>query len=177
MTDPVSTTTPSVAAADWRVWEKDRQRVEQEIVEGRPFQVWDTERGRFDALFDFLLRSGLWDAATAMRPSQLKKDNGIRYSLLNGLECLREMAGIDAPANCGPLLKDPYLLERIGFTAERIQNCLEKDRTVVDPETLLNHLPVSPKRIWKADFSNTCGSSARSAGYAAACMPWMATIS
>jgi hypothetical protein len=140
MIGPISSMTPSVAAADWRVWEKDRKRVEQEIVEGRPFQVWDTERGRFDALFDFLLRSGLWDAATGMRPSQLKKDNGIRYSLLNGLECLREMAGIDAPANCGPLLKDPYLLERIGFTAERIQNCLEKDRTVVDPETLLNHL-------------------------------------
>jgi hypothetical protein len=127
-------------ADHWRVWEKDRQRVEQEIVEGRPFQVWDTERGRFDAMLDFLLRSGLWDAAMGMRPSQLKKDNGIRYSLLNGVECLREMAGIHAPANCGPLLKDPYLLERIGFTAERIRNCLEKDRTVVDTETLLNHL-------------------------------------
>ncbi len=131
---------PSVAANDWRVWEKDRKRVEQEIVEGRPFQVWDTERGRFDALFDFLLRSGLWDAATGMRPSQLKKDHGIRYSLLNGVECLWEMAGIDAPAHCGPLLKDPYLLERIGFTAERIRDCLAKDRTVVDTETLLNHL-------------------------------------
>ncbi len=46
------------------------------------------------------------------------------------------MAGIDVPANCGPLLKDPYLPERIGFTAERIQNCLAKDRTVVDTETL-----------------------------------------
>jgi hypothetical protein len=125
---------PPVAAGDWRVWEKDRKRVAQEIVEGRPFQVWDTERGRFDAMFDFLLRSGLWDAAIGMRPSQLKKDNGIRYSLLNGVECLREMAGIDVPANCGPLLKDPYLLERIGFTAERIQNCLAKDRTVVDTE-------------------------------------------
>ena len=131
---------PSVGPGDWRVWEKDRKRVEQEIVEGRPFQVWDTERGRFDAMFDFMLRSGLWDAATGMRPSKLKKDNGIRYSLLNGVECLREMAGIDVPANCGPLLKDPYLLERIGFTAERIQNCLAKDRTVVDTETLLNHL-------------------------------------
>jgi hypothetical protein len=140
MAGPFSTGIPRVAASDWRVWEKDRKRVAQEIVEGRPFQVWDTERGRFDAMFDFLLRSGLWDAAIGMRPSRLKKDNGIRYSLLNGVECLREMAGIDVPANCGPLLKDPYLLERIGFAAERIQNCLAKDRTVVDTETLLNHL-------------------------------------
>ena len=61
-------------AGDWRVWEKDRKRVAQEIVEGRPFQVWDTERGRFDAMFDFPLRSGLWDAAVGMRPSQLKKE-------------------------------------------------------------------------------------------------------
>jgi hypothetical protein len=111
MADPFGSTLPT--AGDWRIWEKDRGRVEQEIVEGRPFQVWDTERGRFDAMFDFMLRSGLWAAATGMRPAKLKKDNGIHYSLLNGVECLREMAGIDVLANCGPLLKDPYLLERI----------------------------------------------------------------
>jgi hypothetical protein len=35
-------------------------------------------------MFDFLLRSGLWTAATEMRPSGLKKDNGIPYRLLNG---------------------------------------------------------------------------------------------
>jgi Transposase DDE domain len=139
MPDRFSTPALPLASA-FRIWEKDRSRVEQDIVEGRPFQVWDTERGRFDAMFDFLLRSGLWDAATGMRPSGLKKDNGIGYPLLNGVECLREMAGIDTPANCGPLLKDPYLLERIGFTAERIHNCLAKDRGVVDTETLLNHL-------------------------------------
>ena len=37
-------------AGDWRVWQQDRQQVEQEIVEGRPFQVWDTERGRYDSM-------------------------------------------------------------------------------------------------------------------------------
>ena len=47
---------------------------------------------------------------------------------------------LDAPANCGPLLKDAYLLERIGFTAEKIERRLRKDRTVIDPESLLNHL-------------------------------------
>src|SRR2546425_11638290 len=100
----------SAAAADGilHFWKKDRQQVEQDIVEGRPFRVLDSERGRFDAMLDFLLRSGLWAAATEMRPSGLKKDNGIPYRLLNGVECLREMAGIDTPANCGPLLKDSY---------------------------------------------------------------------
>jgi len=32
-----------------------------------------------------------------MRPSGLKKNNGIPYRLLNGVECLREMAGMDTP--------------------------------------------------------------------------------
>jgi hypothetical protein len=132
--------TPAVGGDCFRVWEKNRQRVEQEIVEGGAFDAFVSERGRFDAMFDFLLRSGLWTAATAMRPSGLKKNNGISYRLLNGVECLREMAGIDTPANCGPLLKDAYLLERIGFTAERIERRLAQDRTVIDPESLLNHL-------------------------------------
>ena len=128
------------ATGDFRIWEKDRECVQQDIVEGRPFRVLDTERGRFDAMLDFMLRSGLWAAATEMRPSGLKKENGIPYRLLNGVECLREMAGIDTPANCGPLLQDPYLLERIGFTAEKIESRVSQDRTVIDPETLLNHL-------------------------------------
>src|SRR5881409_1873212 len=138
--DPLQPVTAAVRADSFRIWEKNRARVEQDIVEGRPFDAFVSERGRFDAMFDFLLRSGLWTAATEMRPSGLKKNNGISYRLLNGVECLREMAGIDTPANCGPLLKDSYLLERIGFTAEKIESRLAQDRTVIDSESLLNHL-------------------------------------
>ena len=139
MTGPVKPVT-TVKADSFRIWAKDRAQVEQDIVEGRPFDAFVSERGRLDAMFDFLLRSGLWTAATEMRPSGLKKNNGISHRLLNGVECLREMAGIDTPAHCGPLLKDTYLLERIGFTAERIERRLAQDRTVIDPESLLNHL-------------------------------------
>ncbi len=141
MTDLVpQPVTPAVGGDSYRLWEKDRQRVEQDIVAGLPFDAFLSERGRFDAMFDFMLQSGLWTAATQMRPSGLKKDNGIPYRLLNGLECLREMAGIDTPANCGPLLKDAYLLERIGFTAEKVESRLRNNHTVIDPESLLNHL-------------------------------------
>ena len=132
--------TAAVSDDSFHIWEKDRARVEQDIVEGRPFDAFISERGRFDGMFDFMLKSGLWTAATEMRPSGLKKDNGIPYRLLNGVECLREMAGIDTPANCGPLLKDAYLLERIGFTAEKIEKRRARDGTVIDPESLLNHL-------------------------------------
>lgn len=135
-------------AGDWRIWQQDRQQVEQEIVEGRPFQVWDTERGRYDSMLDFMLRTGLWAAATGMRPAHLKKDNGVPYRLLNGVECLREMAGIDTPANCGPLLKDAYLMERLGFTAEKIAERQQQDRGVIDTETLLNHF----SRFTEADL-------------------------
>jgi hypothetical protein len=141
MAGTISKPAATTAGGDsFRIWEKDRQRVEQDIVEGRPFDAFVTERGRFDAMLDFMLRSGLWAAATETRPSGLKKDNGIPYQLLNGVECLREMAGIDTPANCGPLLKDAYLLERIGFTAEKIEGRVGQDHTIIDSESLLNHL-------------------------------------
>src|SRR3989442_11755351 len=138
--DPLQPVTAAVRADSFRIWEKNRARVEQDIVEGRPFDAFVSERGRFDAMFDFLLRSGLWTAATEMRPSGLKKNNGISYRLLNGVECLREMAGIDPPANCGPLLKDAYLLERIGFTAGKKQKHPAQERTGGDPEKPLKQL-------------------------------------
>lgn len=152
MAGPLSKPAVTTAGDSFRIWEKDRQRVEQDIVEGKPFEAFLTERRRFDAMFDFMLRTGLWTAATAMRPSGLKKNNGIQYSLLNGVECLREMAGIDTPANCGPLLKDAYLLERIGFTAEKMQGRLRKDQTLIDPESLLNHLSRFSEQDLEAGF-------------------------
>ncbi len=86
-----------------------------------------------------MLLHGLWAAATEMRPSELKQDNGIAYSHLNGLECLREMAGLETPANCGPLLKDAYWMERIGFTAEQVEAGPVQEENIIDPESLNNH--------------------------------------
>jgi len=52
--------TAAVSGDSFRIWQKDRQRVEQDIVEGRPFEAFISERGRFDGMLDFLLRTGLW---------------------------------------------------------------------------------------------------------------------
>src|SRR6266478_4496689 len=60
MIGPVKPVTAAVSADSFRIWEKDRPRVEQEIVEGGPFDAFVSERGRFDAMFDFMLQSGLW---------------------------------------------------------------------------------------------------------------------
>jgi len=58
------------------------------------------------------------------------------------------MAGIDTRPTAA-VLKDSYLLERIGFTAEKVESRLRNDRTVIDPESLLNHLDRFRNRIWK----------------------------
>ena len=71
--DPIQPVTAAVRADSFRIWEKNRARVEPDIVEGRPFDAFVSERGRFDAMFDFMLQSGLWTAATEMRPAGLKK--------------------------------------------------------------------------------------------------------
>ncbi len=59
---------------------------------------------------------------------------------------------MDTPANCGPLLKDPYLLTRIGFTAEKIESRLAQGRGVIDTETLLNHLGRFTEKDLEAGF-------------------------
>src|SRR5712691_12661685 len=148
---------PAAPGASFRVWDKDRVRVEQDVLEGVAFRVLETESGRHDALLDFLLQTGLWAAATEMRPTGLKKDNGIPYPLLNGLECVRELTGIATPANCGPLFQDPYLLERIGFAVEKIERARAADHHIIDPESLLNHLARFTEADLEAGFLQHLG--------------------
>src|SRR5712691_181426 len=83
------------------------------------------------------------------------------------------MAGIDTPANCGPLLKDAYLLERIGFTAERIAGRVEKDQTVIDPESLLNHLRRFTEQDLEAGFLQHLEVIRHKRWLRAGCMRWM----
>jgi len=159
----------AAGGASFRFWDKDRVRVEQDaerayrVLEGVAFRVLETESGRHDVLLDFLLQTGLWEAATRMRPSGLKKDNGIPYPLLNGLECVRELAGmrnartVATPANCGPLFQDAYLLERIGFAVEKIERARAADHHIIDPESLLNHLARFTEADLEAGFLQHLG--------------------
>jgi hypothetical protein len=142
MTRPRAESHPRIAVGPegFRLWQKSRERTVEEILAGAPFRILESEQGKYDGLLDFMLQQELWAAATEMRPSGLKKDNGIAYSILNGLECLREMAVLETPAHCGPLLKDGYLMERIGFTAERVEAGPVVGHNVIDPESLNNHL-------------------------------------
>jgi hypothetical protein len=82
----------------------------------------------------------------------VKKNNGVPYHCGTGWNVCGEMAGLDTPVDCGPLLKDAYLLERIGFNAEKIQRRRRSDRTVIDPESLLNHLSRFQEQDIEAGF-------------------------
>src|SRR5437867_13366875 len=95
--DPIQPVTAAVRADSFRVWEKNRARVEQDIVEGRPFEAFASERGGFDAMRGLLLRRRLWTAATELRPGALKRHSGICYRLLSGGQWLGGMAAIDSP--------------------------------------------------------------------------------
>src|SRR5438046_9035792 len=112
--DPIQPVTAAVRADSFRIWEKNRARVEQDIVEGRPFDAFVSERGRFDAMFDFLLRSGLWTAATEMRPAGLKRNHGLSCRVLTGAGALPGMAGLGPPAHVGAPLTDGHLLGPLG---------------------------------------------------------------
>ena len=51
LANPLSKPAATTSVGDsFRIWEKNRQRVEQDIVEGKPFDAFLTERGRFDAI-------------------------------------------------------------------------------------------------------------------------------
>ena len=51
MMAPRDVTVPAVVDhSDLRFWLKDRARVEQEILDGNPFRVLESERGRHDAM-------------------------------------------------------------------------------------------------------------------------------
>ena len=112
---------PKMAAGPegFRLWQKNRERTEEGILAGAPFHILESEPGQYDGLLDFRLQHGVWAAGTEMRYAESKTDNGIAFDVLNGLECLRERAGLETPAHGGPLLKGADWMERLGFIAEQ----------------------------------------------------------
>src|SRR5258708_23679222 len=62
--------TAAVGGESFRLWEQDRQRVEQGIVEGRPFEARIRERGSFDRMWEFLAGTRRCAASNEMRPSR-----------------------------------------------------------------------------------------------------------
>ncbi|MSO22537.1 MAG: hypothetical protein EXQ58_04635 [Acidobacteria bacterium] len=135
----------------FRLWQKNRERTEEGMLAGAPFHNLESEPGQYDGLLDFRLQHGVWAAGTEMRYAESKTDNGIAFDVLNGLECLRERAGLETPAHGGPLLKGADWMERLGFTAEQYYgvDCVSRVRNEKrEIHQFIQRGIGQPQRVW-----------------------------
>lgn len=129
-----------------RTWLRDDPRVREAILAGEDVEVEASAYAANDFLVEFLMGSGLWEQLVSLRPAGLRKDNGKPWRAMNGLEILRELAGVERIARCGKVISDARLMAIAGFNAEEIARARRRDGLVVTPETLSNHLArISPR--------------------------------
>lgn len=132
--------------AGFRTWMRDDPRVREAILAGEDVEVEASAYAANDFLLEFLMGSGLWEQLVSLRPAGLRKDNGKPWRAMNGLEILRELAGVERIARCGKVISDARLMAIAGFNAEEIARARRRDGLVVTPETLGNHLSrISPR--------------------------------
>ena len=108
------------ALPDFRTWVRDDAACEQALLRGDPVEVDLTGYGANDYLLEFLVGSGLWGTLTGMEPDRLRKENGKPWRALNGVQVLRELAGIGQISGCGKVIRDTRLMIAAGFNAEAI---------------------------------------------------------
>ena len=89
------------AEESWRIWTESQQRCEEAIGAGEAVEVVPTAYGENDFVLDFLQRSGLWGVLTGMQADGLRRANGKNPRTLNGVEVIRELAGIERIERCG----------------------------------------------------------------------------
>lgn len=128
------------AEAGWRIWSEGQERCEESLAWGREVEVVPTAYGENDFILDFLERSGLWSILVGVKADGLRRANGKKPETLNGVEVIRELAGIDRIQRCGKVLRDTRLMLRAGFNLEQVREAERQDRAVIDTETLANHL-------------------------------------
>ncbi len=130
----------------YELWYRDDAACSEAIVSGAAVEVELSAYGANDLVLDFLVASGLWGVLTSMEPDGLRKPNGKPPRALNGVEVLRELARVERIAHCGKIVRDVRLMMIAGFNAEAVYRARVRDRPVVDPETLANHLArISPR--------------------------------
>jgi hypothetical protein len=129
----------------FRVWLRNDAAVEQELLANRTAEAELTAYGDNDSVLDFLMESGLWKILTGMEADGLKCHNGYRPEVLNGVEVIRELAGVGRIQQCGKVLSDTRLMMQAGFNLARLRRAAASERSVIDTETLANHLSrISP---------------------------------
>jgi uncharacterized short protein YbdD (DUF466 family) len=136
----------------YQVWLRNDLAVEQALLANYPAETELTNYGENDSVLDYLMASGLWSILTGMEADGLKCGNGYRPSVLNGIEVIRELAGIGRIQHCRKILSDTRLMMQAGFNLARVNRATQAGRSVVDPETLANHM----NRISPDSVQRTC---------------------
>lgn len=135
----------------YRLWIRDEVKCREAILSGEQIEVMPSAYGENDFFIEFLMGSGLWENITGMYPDLLKKNNGKPWQALNGVELIRELAGVARIAHCGKVLSDLRLMMISGFNLEEIMRARSGGKHIIDPETLSNHLNrISPESVQKA---------------------------
>ena len=139
---------------NYKVWVRDDSVVEQALLANQSADAELTAYGENDSVLDYLMTSGLWSILTGMESDGLQAGNGYSSAILNGVEVIRELASIGRIQQCGKVLADTRLMMQAGFNLARIARATEGKRSVIDPETLANHLnrisPESAQRTFMA---------------------------
>jgi hypothetical protein len=119
--------------------------VAEQILTGRETESVLTAYGDNDLVLDFLFRSGFWSLLTGMPADGLHKHNGYCPAILNGVEVIRELAGVERIQQCGKVIHDTRLMMRAGFNLEHLNERTRRRKGAIDCETLTNHLArISP---------------------------------
>jgi hypothetical protein len=80
-----------------------------------------------------------------MEADGLRRANGKAPGVLNGVEVIRELAGIERIGHCGKVVRDTRLMLEAGFNVEEVSRARKRRCGLIDPETLSNHLArISP---------------------------------
>jgi hypothetical protein len=130
---------------NWRVWLRNDQVVTEQVLAGQETEPVLTAYGDNDLVLSFLFRSGFWPILTGMSADRLRKHNGYDPAILNGVEVVRELAGIERIQQCGKVIHDTRLMMQTGFNLEHLTRKVQRQRGAIDCDTLANHLArISP---------------------------------
>jgi len=136
----------------FKVWVRNDAAIVEGLLANRPAEAELTAYGDNDSVLDYLMESGLWRILTGMEADGLLCRNGYRPEVLNGVEVIRELAGIGRIQQCGKVLSDTRLMMQAGFNLARLSRAAARERSVIDTETLANHLarisPASAQRTF-----------------------------
>lgn len=117
----------------------DEEKAEEAVVSGEEVEIHDSAYGWNDDLVNWLRQAGFWDILTSIEPD-VKKQNGIRSSVLNGIWAIMDIAHIGKIQKVDPVLRDGRIMHEVGFNIHRVQARLKEGRAVVHRDTLRNHI-------------------------------------